>query len=337
MKILLIKMSSMGDVVHAMPVLSDMMQHHPDAVIDWLVEDNFADLVRANAPLVRRVIPIKLRAWRKTWRTAATRQQWRAFKANLQSQSYDVVIDCQGLLKSAVVSRLVRLNAGGRRVGFDVNSSRESLSSWFYSEKHAVSREWPAVMRNRWLCAQTLGYSIDTPPQVHLAALSQYAAPRDDWRNPTSPYVVLIPNASRASKRWAGVNWCAVAAQCAAAGFQTVWFWGGVDELTYTEALLDGLSAEHRKMAHLPPFLSITQSAQCMQDAHCVVGLDSGLTHLAAALGKPTLGVFCDHDAALAPITAHAQDASQVASLGGIGQPPSLEAVQAVLAPWLAA
>ena len=332
MKILLIKMSSMGDVVHAMPALTDILRHRPDATVDWVVEQGFADLVRANAPLVRRVLPIRLRAWRKKWRDAQTRQEWRAFKATLQAEAYDVVIDCQGLLKSAAVSRMAKLAPNGRRVGFDRSSIRESLASYFYNETYAVSSQLPAVTRNRQLCAQALHYSIDgEAPQVSLPSLLQYAAPRDDWQNPTEPYVVLIPNASRIDKRWAMANWHAVAAQCHAAGLRTVWFWGGADELSYTQELLTGLPHEVFVDAALPPFLTIPQAAMCIEKAVCVIGLDSGLTHLSAALGKPTVGIYCDHDASLAPITAHAQGDAFVASLGGIANPPSLASVQTVL------
>ena len=258
MKILLIKMSSMGDVVHAMPALTDILRHRPDATVDWVVEQGFADLVRANAPLVRRVLPIRLRAWRKKWRDAQTRQEWRAFKATLQAEAYDVVIDCQGLLKSTAVSRMAKLAPNGRRVGFDRSSIRESLASYFYNETYAVSSQLPAVTRNRQLCAQALHYSIDgEAPQVSLPSLLQYAAPRDDWQNPTEPYVVLIPNASRIEKRWAMANWHAVAAQCHAAGLRTVWFWGGADELSYTQELLTGLPHEVFVDAALPPFLTM--------------------------------------------------------------------------------
>lgn len=328
----------MGDVVHAMPLLRDIVLHCPNAQIDWVVEQGFADLLRSTTPLVRRVIPIRLRTWRKTWRTEQTRQEWRAFKNTLQSETYDVVIDCQGLLKSAAVARLARLAPQGRRVGYDKNSIRERLASCFYNQKYSVSRQLSAVLRNRSLCAQALGYSIESsPPQVDLAALNQYAAARDDWRNPTRPYTVLIPNASRIEKRWAAAHWQAVAAKCHAAGLQTVWFWAGVDELAYTQTLLAGLQPDVRAAAHLPPFLTIPQAAQSIQQSDCVIGLDSGLTHLAAALGKPTLGIFCDHDPNLAPITAHTQGDEQVASLGGVGKPPSLEAVKVVLRQWLLA
>ncbi|GHA71374.1 lipopolysaccharide heptosyltransferase I [Formosimonas limnophila] len=336
MKILIIKMSSMGDVIHALPVLSDILQHYPNAQIDWVVEQSFADLVRANAPLVRRVIPIRLRAWRKTWREAQTRKEWRAFKSALQSEAYDVVIDCQGLFKSAVVARLARLMPNGRRVGYDTRSIRESIASWFYQDKCAVSLELPAVLRNRTLVSRALGYSLDgCVPRVEFPTLAQYLAARDDWQNPDTPYAVLVPNASRVEKRWADAHWRAVAAQCHAVGLHTLWFWGGADECVYTEHLLAGLPEAERAFALLPPFLTIPQAAQCMQSARCVIGLDSGLTHLSAALGRPTLGIYCDHDAALAPMTAHTQGADFVASLGGVGQPPSLESVQAVLARWL--
>ncbi|MGL4767452.1 MAG: lipopolysaccharide heptosyltransferase I [Formosimonas sp.] len=333
MKILLVKMSSMGDVVHAMPVLHDILRQHPTAQIDWVVEAGFADLVRANAPRINRVLPIRLRAWRKSWFAAPTRAARRAFKAELQAVAYDLIIDCQGLLKSAWVARTARLAAGGRRVGFDFKSAREPLASGFYGQTFRVSRQWPAVQRNRALCAAALGYTLDGSPHVDFSALDDLAAPRADWVVPREPFVVLIPNASRASKRWA--HWAAVAAQCAAANVRTVWFWAGEDELNYTESLLAQLPPAVRAQADVPPFLSIVQAAQCLRKARCVVGLDSGLTHLAAALGKPTLGIYCDHDPALAPMTAHTQDASQVASLGGVAQPPSLESVQSILAAWL--
>jgi heptosyltransferase-1 len=114
-----------------------------------------------------------------------------------------------------------------------------------------------------------------------------------------------------------------------------VWFWGGADEKAYTETLLAGLSEADRPFVAMPPFLTIPQAAKCMQQAHCVVGLDSGFTHLSSALGRPTLGIYCDYDSAVAPMTAHSQGVEFVASLGGVGNPPSLESVLAVLRRWL--
>lgn len=335
MKILIVKMSSMGDVIHALPVLHDIKQVYPDAQIDWVVEQGFSDLVRANAPLVRRVLPIRLRAWRKSWRDPQTQDQVQKFKKSLQSEQYDYVIDCQGLLKSVWVARWARLAKGGRRVGYSWGSIKEPLASLFYQRKYKVSRKLSAVVRNRTLCAKTLGYEVSGLPYVAFADLNQYVKPREDWNMPAQPYVVLVPNASRVEKRWADDHWRAIAMQCHDAGYQTVWFWGGDAELQYTRGLIDGLPVEHQQHALLPPFLTIPQAAQCMRDAQCVVGLDSGLTHLSAALSKPTLGIFCDHDPLLAPITAHGQGESKVAGLGGVGQPPSLESVQTVLTPWL--
>ena len=332
MKTLIIKMSSMGDVILALPVLSDILQHYPNAQIDWVVEQSFADLVRANAPLVRRVIPIRWRAWRKKWREVQTRQEWRAFKSALQSEAYDVVIDSQGLFKSAMVAGLARLMTNGRRAGYDARSIREPIASWFYHDKCAVSRELSAVLRNRTLVSRALDYSLDgCVPKVEFLSLAQYVAVRDDWQNPDALYAVLVPNVSRVEKRWADAHWRAVATQCHETSLRTLWFWGGIDERAYTEHFLAGLPETECAFALLPLFLTVPQAAQCMQSARCVIGLDGGLTDLSAAFGQPTVGIYCDHAAALATMTAHTQGADFVVSLGGVGQPPSIESVQAVL------
>ena len=169
-RILLVKTSSLGDVIHNLPVVSDILQAYPEAVIDWVVEKSFAS-IPAMHPGVRRVIGCELRKWRRSWLTRDTRRAWRAFLTELRAERYDVVIDTQGLLKSAVVARA----AQGRRVGLDWQSSREPLRP-FYDEVHRIPWALHAVERNRRLAALALGYVTNAKLEYGIRADKSSAA-----------------------------------------------------------------------------------------------------------------------------------------------------------------
>jgi heptosyltransferase-1 len=290
-RILIVKTSSMGDVVHAMPVVADILAHFPEAQIDWLVEAPFAAIPQMH-PGVRRVIPM---AWRK----------------ELQREPYDMVLDLQGLLKSALWARQAR----GPVVGYDRGSAREPLAAALYWRGVAVPRDLQAVQRNRLLAAAHL--NVMPPTAVPVFGLR---APEPSWK-PRNAYAVLIPNASRASKLWPERHWGAVGKRLASKGWQPLVLWGRPDEQTLAERIAADCDGD------VPPFLSVGDMAGVLAGARQVVGLDTGFTHLAAALGRPTLGIYCDHDPGLAAITGQ----GRVASIGGKGQVPQRNEVLTLL------
>lgn len=301
MKLLIVKTSSMGDVVHALPALTDAQRAHPGLVVDWLVEKPFAAIPSLH-PGVREVLPMAWRQWRQR---LLRRETWRvmgALRTRLRQEHYDLVIDLQGLLKSALWARM----AGAPVAGYAGASAREPLASWFYARRAAVGRDLHAVERCRRLLAAHLGYALPaTPPDFSLVP------PKLGWPAPTR-YAALIPNASRAEKLWPEACWIAVGKRLQDYGLTPVVLWGSAAEQTLAERIAAGCAGE------VPPFLTVGQMAGVLARAVCIVGLDTGFTHLGAAFGRPTLGIYCDHEPGLAGVTGP----GGVQSLGGRGQVP---------------
>ncbi|KPF67972.1 hypothetical protein IP84_12135 [beta proteobacterium AAP99] len=320
MRVLIVKTSSMGDVVHALPAASDIARCYPGARIDWLVERPFAALPQLH-PAVQNVVPIQFRKWRKSPFDVAVRQAAGEAIARLRSEPYDLILDLQGLVKSAMFCKLAR---GPHKTtpiaGYDRASIREPLASFLYDRTASVSRQQQAVARNRLLAAAHLGTDTSLPADFGLGAVMPLAAAAHDWL-PSGPYAVLMPAASRAEKLWPEAGWQAVGERLAQAGLARVVLWGSQDELERAQRIALAIGGS------VPPFLTVQEAAQLMAGATAVVGLDTGFTHLAAALGKPTIGIYCDHEPGLAGVTGPAF----TASLGGKGRPPSTANVLAAL------
>jgi heptosyltransferase-1 len=307
MRILIVKTSSMGDVVHALPAISDMAQALPGIEIDWLVEKSFSSMP-AQHRAVRRVITLQWRKWRKSLRSPETRTAIRAWHQEMARDRYDLIIDLQGLLKSAAFACF----ANGPRGGYDRRSTREPLAALFYRRKATVSRELHAVERCRQLCAQLLGYPAPTSaPDFGLQVKA------DAWRPGPRPFAVLIPCASRPEKLWPQPDWLAVARHLTLQGCDIALMWGSAEERLLAHAIADKVAG------HVPPFLTVAQVSDTLAQAHVVVGLDTGMTHIAAAHGRPTVGIYCDHEPGLAGLVG----AGPVKSLGGKGQVPTLPEV----------
>lgn len=310
MRILFVKTTSMGDVVHALPALSDLARARPGVVVDWLVEAPFAAIPRLH-PAVRRVLPLGWRKWRRTLLAPATRAAIGALRAELRAEPYDLVIDLQGLLKSV----LWGLQARGPLVGYDRHSIREPAAAWFYRRAAAVPRTLHAVERCRRLVAAHVGYAmpVDAPD-------FGIRPPAGSWDAP-APAAALIPCASRAEKLWPEAHWIAIGQRLREAGLVPVVLWGSPDEQQRAARIAAGCGGV------VPPFLSVADMAAVLGQVRQTVGLDTGFSHLAAAFGAPTIGIYCDHEPGLAGITGP----GPVASLGGRAQVPSLQDVRAAL------
>lgn len=309
-RVLIVKTSSMGDVVHALPAVSDMQRAYPGLEVDWLVEAPFAAIPRLH-PGVRRVLPLAWRKWRKTLWRADTRAAMAALRTELRRDRYDLVLDLQGLLKSV----LWGLQARGPLVGYDAASIREPAAAWFYRSKARVARDLQAVERCRRLAAAHLGYAMpDAPPDFGLRPAE------GSWQAP-QPSAALIPCASRPEKLWPEADWIAVGRRLRAAGLTPVVIWGSAEERERAERIAAGCGGG------VPPFLSVADMAAVLGAARQIVGLDTGFSHLAAAFGRPTIGIYCDHAPGLAGITGP----GPVASFGGKGQRPGRDEVLAQL------
>jgi heptosyltransferase-1 len=310
-RLLIVKTSSMGDVVHALPVVADVLARHPDVQIDWLVEAPFAAIPQLH-PGVKRVLPMAWRKWRGQLFKRSTWTAMGALRAELRRETYDAVLDLQGLLKSALWARQAKAPV----LGYDRASLREPLAAWAYAFTAAVPRELHAVERCRRLAAAHLGYSLDAGPGPDFGI----RPPPPGWA-PRGPYAVLIPNASRPEKLWPERHWVAVGTRLRERGWTPVVLWGRDSEQTLAENIAASCEGD------VPPFLKVGEMASVVARAQTVVGLDTGFTHLAAAFGRPTLGIYCDHEPGLAGITGP----GRVASIGGKGKVPSRAEVLALL------
>ena len=333
MKVLVVKMSSMGDIVHAQPVVSDLLAHAPHARIDWVAEAPFAGIPAMN-PGVASVFPIAWRRWRRTLREPATRAALRVFRDRLQATRYDWIVDCQGLLKSAVVSRLAR---GEHRAGPSWSSAREPLASLAYDRRARVPWSLHVVARNRAIAAQALGYRIDGPARFGLRVPALVAG----WLPAGPPTAVLIPGASRPEKLWPEAHWVAVGRQLAGHGLRLAWLWGSPEERARVQRLaaacgvvldasgagVDVSNEGASPTSVIPPFVSVADAASLVAGARLVVGLDTGFTHLAGALGRSTVGIFCDFDATQCAVSGD----GPCESFGGVGVVPPVAEVAAAI------
>ena len=301
MKILLVKLSSLGDVVHSLPVVQDIGVALPGAQIDWVVEKSFAPLLARSRGL-HRVIPCEIRRWRKSVLTAATRREWRAFRAQLQQEAYDAVIDLQGLSKSALVARMARLAPGGRRYALanqTEGSAYEAPTRWVADVAIRIEPHTHAVQRSRELAARALGYSLRSGPHfgLDLPSLkdqhSRFAADKLAMK------VALVHGTSRADKEWPLSHWIALGRRLNAAGFQVALPHGSASELVTSRAIAQALNqcdvADARSdMAHAESWPLLTLDALTEELAQCagVIGVDSGVSHIAVALDLPHVQIY---------------------------------------------
>lgn len=305
-RILLVKTSSLGDVVHNLPVVSDIRKHFPEARIDWVVEEPYASLVALH-PGVRRVIPVALRRWRRRLLGGATWREIGEFRRLSQAESYDAVIDTQGLVKSALVARAAK----GRHHGYDAGTAREPLAARFYDVTHHVKWTQHAVRRNRSLAAAALGYRIDEPVEYGILPprRAQGAAARD---------CVLLHGSSRRDKLWSEDSWIDLGRTLAGRGFRCVLPWGNEDERRRSERIAAKVSD-----AVVPALEPIDRMVELLAQAAAVVGVDTGLTHLAAALGRPVVAIYCGSDPQLNGV----YGAWRARNVGGPGAAPEPEEV----------
>ena len=346
MKILLVKLSSLGDVVHTLPVVQDIHAAMPGAQIDWVVEKSFAPLL---LPLLlppptggsglHRVITCELRRWRKAPFSAATRQAWRSFKTQLQTDAYDAIIDLQGLTKSALVARLARLKPLGKRYALanrTEGSGYEAPTRWVADVAIRMAPHIHAVQRSRELAAKALRYSFQENPDFGLKVALKQARQAQEAPEiiATSNAIAFVHGTSRADKTWPTAHWIELGQRLNAAGYQIVLPHGNAQERLTSQAIAQALN-QGEVVRQVPravvwPLLSLdlltAELARCVG----VIGVDSGVSHIAVALNLPHVQIY-NFDTAwrTGPVASgQSEPTKQVKQVSVFAQPaPSVNAV----------
>lgn len=316
MKILLIRVSSLGDVLHNMPMVDDIKAHFPTAQIDWVVEEAYVNLVKLQ-PKVNKVIAYAQRRWRKSLRSKETRAEIKAFYKDLRAEEYDFILETQGLLKTGIIMGMARTTKQGQKIGLangTEGSGYEGISRLFHDRSIPVDRRTHAVLRGRLVAAAALGYQVDTPASFGLQKLEL----QPSWM-PSSPYIVFFHGTAGASKKWARENWIETARNLQIKNWPILLPWGNAEEKAEAEAM-----AEKMQHAIVLPKLSMQEATVLAQRAALVIGVDTGLVHIAAAYETPTIEIYCDSP----KWKTEGNWSPNIINLGDKAQPPSIAEVE---------
>jgi len=311
MRILLVKTSSLGDVIHNLPVVSDLRRSFPEARIDWCVEEAFAEIPRLH-PEVSEVIPVAVRRWRKSLAHPATWREFGEFRRRLGRTPYDAILDTQGLIKSGLIAR----QAKGRHYGYAAVVAREPLAARFYDETFVIPPNVHAVERNRWLSAAAFNYPVDLPLDYGIAA------PTIDlpWLT-ANRHAVLLTATSRDDKLWNEANWIAVARYLITRGLTPVFPSGNALERQRAERIVAAAPG-----AIVAPAMKLRELASLIGRAALAIGVDTGLVHLATALRVPTIALYITTD----PVLTGVYGTGSFHNLGSPGCAPCIDEVLTV-------
>ena len=309
--VLFIKTSSLGDVIHQMPAMTELRRNRPATRISWVVENAYAPLVRLNAA-VDAVIAVDSRRWRHGLHRAATWREAKGFLSGLRARAYDEIIDTQGLFRTALIAKLAR----GRRHGYDAQSIREPPASFFYDVRYGVDRGLHAIARNRLLSALALGHALDGILDFGLDRKALAGAGG-------APYAVLLHATARPEKEWGEASWIEAGRRLGARGIELVLPYGNKIEQQRAARIAAALP-----QARVPERAPLDAVARLIAGASFVIGVDTGLLHLAAALGVPLVGIFVGSE----PGLTGPKGVGPIAIVGGKGKMPSVGEVLAALA-----
>jgi heptosyltransferase-1 len=306
----------------------DLRARLPDAQIDWVVEEGYVHLLepllsRDGFHGINRIIPFGLRRWKKNPFCLAIWKEFFAFRKALQHTTYDALIETQGLLKSAIVCSLARKNAGAVIAGLanaTEFSGYEPLARFFYNQSVQVPMQCHAVDRSRWVMCSALDWSLidrgDAPrfyPPEFIASIPQNSV---DGIN--TPYVLCFHSTAREAKRWSNEYWIALGKELSVRGYQLVFPWGSASEKSMSDLL-----ASHIPNAFVPSAFSIEEAFSVISGAALTVGVDTGLTHLAAVLDRPTVEIYCDSPR----WKTEGYWSRRIANVGDIHNPPGVQEI----------
>jgi len=306
-KILLVKLSSLGDVLHNIPIVWDLRKRSPDAQIDWIVEEAYVHLLE---PLkttetfkgIDRIIPVALRRWHKNLFSIRTWREFFAMRRLLQATSYDVLLETQGLLKSALVCALTKKSNNTVVAGLGnatEHSGYEPMARMFYTESVHVPVKCHAIDRSRWVVCSAFDWPLinrnDEPPLFYPQAFVEQLPPllfeglKKTEQGTPAPYVVCFHSTARAAKRWPNEHWVELGKELLHQGYQVILPWGSESEMK-----VSALIASQVPGAIVSRAFTIDEAYSLVAHAALTIGVDTGLTHLSAVLGKPTVEIYCD-------------------------------------------
>ncbi len=362
MKILIVKLSSLGDVLHNLPMVWDLRARYPDAQIDWVVEEGYVGLLEPlkttiastspGSPAfagIDRIIPLSFRRWKKALKRGEfirSIQEYIAFKADIAATSYDLIIETQGLLKSAWVTHLATPNKTASVFGLANQTEFSGYEPWarrFYSDPVQVPFHCHAVDRSRWVTASALDLPVPdrvaSPPQFYPSAYVQslvdaaklgFASTRVDLGfDVTKPYVMCFHATAGKSKRWSDDAWVAVGKELIGRGIQVILPWGNDKEKEVSQQLAKKMAGQYTlsglmgSKAIVPNAFSIADAFGLVAGAKMTIGVDTGLTHLSAILGMPTIELYCDSPR----WKTEGYWSPNIYNLGDKGQPPTTQEV----------
>ena len=332
-KILLVKLSSLGDVLHNLPIVWDLRARLPEAQIDWVVEEGYVHLLQPLLSIegfrgIDRIIPFGLRRWKKSLCKLQTWKEFLAFKKELQAVSYDVIIETQGLLKSALVCALAHKSSKVVVAGLanaTEFSGYEPIARFFYNECVQVPRQCHTIDRSRWVMSSALDWPL-LDRQANLAHfypesyVTQLGSGEisSDLRILKKRYILCFHSTAREAKRWSNEHWISLGQSLSSKGYQIVFPWGNSTEKKISVQLAGQIEG-----AIVPEAFSIQEAFPIIASAALTVGVDTGLTHLAAALGKPTIEIYCDSPR----WKTEGYWSDHIVNLGDIQAPPTVDAV----------
>ena len=339
MNILIVKLSSLGDVLHNLPVFWDLRAQYPEAQIDWVVEEGYVHLIeplltRQGFKGIDRIIPIAMRRWKKSLFNKKTRMELKSFFKNLRSIRYDMVIETQGLLKAALVTRLAKRSHGSVIAGLanaTEDSGYEPMSRWFYTKCVPVPKHCHAVNRSRLVAAVAMNViqpdMKTSPPQFYPQAFVDQLAQKSSEISAdfTQPYVLFFHATARVAKQWDEAHWVEVGRFIAAKGQRVILPWGNAKEKQVSQRLCSKIPG-----SVVPEAFSLEQAFSIVTGAEMTIGVDTGLTHLSAIMYKPTIEIYCDSPR----WKTEGFWSTKIKNLGDTASPPTvkqvLEAVQQI-------
>ncbi|MBK4764867.1 MAG: lipopolysaccharide heptosyltransferase RfaC [Pantoea sp. Brub] len=288
MRVLIVKLSSMGDIIHCFPALTDAMYYFPNIRFDWVIEEDFAEIPRWHIA-VNNIITVSIRRWKNHWFNAQIKQERLLCKTLLQSRTYDAVIDAQGLIKSAM---FITQYSNGIKHGYDVYSARECFASWWYDKRHRISKKQHAIERIRELFAKSLGYL--KPKTVGNYNIDKYLknieySPKYEYK-----YLIFLHSSTCFKKQWPEEHWKQLIQFLEKSGLRIKLPWKLKHEYQRAKRL-----AKNFDHVDILPKLNIETLAKYLNDAFAIVSVDTGLSHLAAALNKPNITLYGPSNPAL--------------------------------------